>query len=73
MDVHRNSTPSHPPPFLETVNLALPTRLVLAQHVVVVVCAAAVTNEEGCRHERSRGGADFGNGGDGSWQGGFVD
>lgn len=72
VNVHRNGTPSHPPPFLETVNLALAARLVLAQHVVVIVRAAAVANEEGCRHQRGGGGADFGDGGDGRGQRGFV-
>lgn len=47
-NIHRHRTPRDPPPLLHARHLALPARLVLAQHVVVIELPAAVADEERC-------------------------
>lgn len=46
--VHTSSTPRHFPPFPHTIYFALPMRLGLALHVVIIIRRAPGANEEGC-------------------------
>lgn len=45
---HTSCTSRDLPPFLHTLHLPLPMRLGLALHVVIIVCTAPCSNEEGC-------------------------
>ena len=72
VSIHADGTPSDPPSLLQALKLTFPTSLMLAEHVVVVVCSTPVTNEEGCGHQWCRGGAYFGDWWDGFRQGRFV-
>lgn len=70
---HAGGTACHLPPFFQTLHLALAVRLGFAVHVVVIVRFAACANEEGGTEERSGGGADFCDLGEGVGKGGGVE
>ena len=58
-NIHTLRTPRDLPPLLQTVNLALPTRLGLALHEIVIVGLTPRADEVGRAQQWSRGRADL--------------
>ena len=70
---HAGRTPSNFPAFLHTFELPPPVRFLLAHHVVVIICLAPCSDEEGSAHQRCGARADLFDLRNGFGEGGGVD
>ena len=70
---HTSRTPRNLPPLSHALHLPPPVRLRLAHHVIVVERLASRADEEGGTEQGRGTGTDFGDFGNGVWQGGRVE